>query len=409
MKHLLFLLLSLSLFSVSFAQIQLKPQGQFEPAKNVKAFNGVSVAVGGSSTLQFQALRHENSFADTAGNGLIDLTDNFNLATANLDLQVHLEKGMTMFLRTYLSSRHHHETYVKGGYFKIESLDFINPGFAEELMEKITIKIGHMELNYGDAHFRRSDNSNAIYNPFVGNLIMDSFTTEVGGELYYMDPETGYLVMVGLTNGKLNQAPTDPGSTKMGYLAKLGYDKQYNDDLRVRLTGSLYSIGTASRLYLYGADRTGARYYNVMENNDATRDDFRSGRLNPPFSNNNDGSKELTAIMINPFIKYQGLEVFGTYETASGANETFTQLAGEAIYRFGTNDRFYSGARYNPVSNDADDTTIDRIQASFGWFLTPNVLAKAEYVVQNYNDYPTTSKLSEGSFSGFMVVSVITF
>ena len=40
-----------------------------------------------------------------------------------------------------------------------------------------------MEINYGDAHFRRSDNGNAIYNPFVGNYIMDAFTTEIGGEV----------------------------------------------------------------------------------------------------------------------------------------------------------------------------------------------------------------------------------
>ena len=42
----------------------------------------------------------------------------------------------------------------------------------------------HMEINYGDAHFRRSDNGNALYNPFVGNYIMDAFTTEIGGEVY---------------------------------------------------------------------------------------------------------------------------------------------------------------------------------------------------------------------------------
>lgn len=410
MKHTkLFTLLSLIMATAVFSQIALKNQGEFEATKNVKPFNGVEVKVGGSSALQFQALRHENSFNSDSANGLIDLTDNFNLATANLDLEVYLEKGVTMFLRTYLSSRHHHETYVKGGYFKIENLDFIKPGFAEDLMEKVTIKVGHMELNYGDAHFRRSDNANAIYNPFVGNLIMDSFTTEVGGEVYYIDPESGLLVMVGVTNGKLNQAPTDPGATKMGYLGKLGYDKQLNDDLRVRLTGSVYSIGTAARLYLYGADRAGARYYNVMENNGRNDvDDFRSGRLNPSFTKNGD-SYELTAIMVNPFIKFQNFEAFGTYEMASGAEETYTQIAGEALYRFGTNERFYVGARYNMVSNDADDKTIDRVQLGGGWFLTPNVLAKAEYVMQNYNDYPTTDKLNEGKFSGFMLESVIAF
>ena len=37
------------------------------------------------------------------------------------------------------------------------------------LFEIVTVRVGHMEINYGDAHFRRSDNGNAMYNPFVGN------------------------------------------------------------------------------------------------------------------------------------------------------------------------------------------------------------------------------------------------
>ena len=51
-------------------------------------------------------------------------------------------------------------------------------------MEIVTVTVGHFEINYGDAHFRRSDNGNAIYNPFVGNYIMDAFTTEIGAEVY---------------------------------------------------------------------------------------------------------------------------------------------------------------------------------------------------------------------------------
>lgn len=412
MRHTILTTLLMMLFFITsaFSQIALKEQGEFEPKKNVKEFNGVDLKVGGSFALQFQGLRSDNSFHADSANGVIELTDNFNLATANFTLNVQLAKGLSVYLNTFLSSRHHNETYVEGGYFTIQSLDFVAPGFAEDLMENVTIKIGHMELNYGDAHFRRSTNANAIYNPFVGNLIMDSYTTEVGGELYYIDPESGWLAMVGLTNGKLNQSPTDPGATKMGFLGKLGWDKQIDDDLRVRLTGSVYSIGTAKSLYLYGADRAGSRYYNVMENNGANgRDDFRSGRFNPSFTKNDDGDHQLTAIMINPFVKFQGLEVFGTYETASGQEETYTQIAGEALYRFGQNERFYVGGRYNKVSNDSNDETIDRIQASFGWFLTPNVLAKAEYVVQNYNDYDVSSKFNGGKFDGFMLESVISF
>ena len=98
-----------------------------------------------------------------------------------------------MHLRTYLSSRHHPEPYVKGGYLQIDNLDFIKEGLASDLMKNVTIMFGHMEINYGDAHFRRSDNAQALYNPFVGNYIMDSFTTEVGAEAYYRKMAFSYV------------------------------------------------------------------------------------------------------------------------------------------------------------------------------------------------------------------------
>jgi hypothetical protein len=148
----------------------------------------------------FRQLNHENS----GGVDLIEIGDNFNLATANLDLDVALADGVRMHLRTYLSSRHHPETYVKGGYMQIDNFNFISEGFLAETMKYVTIKFGHMQNNYGDAHFRRTDNAMALYNPFVGNYIMDSFTTEVGGEVYYQ--RNGFFGMVGVSNGKLNQS-----------------------------------------------------------------------------------------------------------------------------------------------------------------------------------------------------------
>ncbi|WP_036383939.1 hypothetical protein [Muricauda sp. MAR_2010_75] len=377
------------------------------PKDTVSTFDGVKVRVGGSSTLQFQALDHENSGAVE----LIPIGDNFNLATANLDLDVALAKGVRMHLRTYLSSRHHPEPYVKGGYFQVDNLDFISPGFLEEAMKYLTIKVGHMENNYGDAHFRRSDNSQAMYNPFVGNLIMDAFTTEVGGEVYFR--KNGFIGMFGLSNGKLNQAVNNPETTGASILAKLGYDGQVNEDLRLRLTGSVYSTNKSARTYLYSADRAGSRYYLVMEDVDASAtSNFRSGRYNPGFNN------EITAFMINPFVKWKGLEFFGTFETASGKTDAetddrkATQLAGELIYRFGNNENFYLGTRYNTVNSDdpsGSEITIDRFQLGGGVFLTKNILAKLEYVNQQYDGYDTTSIFHDGEFKGVLLEAVISF
>jgi len=377
------------------------------PKDSVLSFDGVQVRIGGSSTLQFQAVDHENSGAVE----LIEIGDNFNLATANLDLDVVLAKGIRMHLRTYLSSRHHPEPYVKGGYFQIDNLDFISPGFLDEAMKYMTIKVGHMENNYGDAHFRRTDNAQAMHNPFVGNLIMDAFTTEVGGEVYFR--KNGFLGMFGLTNGKLNQAVNNPGTTGVSLLAKLGYDTQLNDDLRLRLTGSMYSTGKSGSVYLYNADRSGSRYYLVMEEVGSTAaGNFRSGRYNPGMSN------EITAFMFNPFVKYKGLEFFGTFEHAKGKtnaeteDRSATQLAGELVYRFGEKENFFLGARYNTVDSEdlsGVDVNIDRFQLGAGLFLTKNILAKIEYVNQQYDGYAPTSIFNEGQFKGVLLEAAISF
>jgi len=394
----------------NFRQPDQRGLNVFESAKDsVSTFDKVKVRIGGASTLQFQAIDNENS-------GAIPLTEigsNFNLATANLDLDVALYDGVRMHLRTYLSSRHHHETYVKGGYFQIDKLDFISEGFAENFMKHATIKVGHMENNYGDTHFRRSDNAETIYNPFVGNLIMDSFTTEVGAELYYRW-DNGFLGMVGFSNGKLNQKVKMSNGTTGGaaFLAKFGYDKQISDDFRFRLTGSLYNTGYAQSVYLYTADRSGSRYYDIMQDASANGDNFRSGRFDPGFKN------KITAVMINPFIKYGGLEIFGTIELTSGKRLSETdrrktqQYAGELIYRFGDAENFYLGTRYNTVNAEllsGDDISISRFQLGAGWFMTKNILMKAEYVVQKYKDYPTGNLLEDGKFNGLTLEAAISF
>ena len=105
-------------------------------------------------------------------------------------------------------------------------------------------------------------------------------------------------------------------------------------------------------------------------------------------------------------------------ETASGraANEmedrTWTQLAVEGVYRF-VDDQFYVGGRYNTVSGDLPgsgaEASITRVAASAGWFPTRNLLLKAEYVSQTYDDFAQTSIFNGGEFNGFMIEGVIAF
>jgi hypothetical protein len=372
---------------------------QFEqPKTNDVEFDGVQVRIGGDFALQFQGLNQENS-----GDSLTELASNFTLPTANLNIDVQLAPGMRMHLRTYLSSRHHAEAWVKGGFLRMDQLDFIEEGFASDIMEYLTIRVGMDQFNYGDTQFRRSDNAAAIYNPFVGNYLMDSFSTEPFME--FTVQKDGIIAVLGATNGRLNQSPT-PGDNGFAVFGKLGYDTQVNEDLRVRLTGSFYnSTDKGTRDYLYAGDRGGGRYYGI----DDGRGDF-SPRVNTGFPYQ-------TAFQINPFVKFQGLEFFGVFEVASNgadAGGAFTQLGAEALYRFGADEDFYVGGRYNAVSGEYSDAAptyeVDRINFGGGWFLTDNVLTKLEYVKQTYGgDFTNGGNLDGAEFSGLMIEAVISF
>ena len=88
------------------------------------------------------------------------------------------------------------------------------------------------------------------------------------------------------------------------------------------------------------------------------------------------------------------------------------QYAGEVIYRFGNTENMYLGTRYNTVSAElasGDDININRFQLGAGWFMTKNILMKAEYVIQNYKDYPVGGLLEDGKFNGLTLEAAISF
>lgn len=138
-----------------------------------------------------------------------------------------------------------------------------------------------------------------------------------------------------------------------------------------------------------------------------------SGRFNPVFMD------KVTAMMGNVFLKYKGLEFFGTYENANGRSQTETstrnanQLAADLIVRFGQNENFFVGGRYNTVNAEligsGAEVTISRTAFAAGWYLTPYILAKVEYVNQEYKGFASTSILNGGKFDGVMVEAAVGF
>jgi hypothetical protein len=379
-------------------------------------FTGIKLVWGGAFTQQFQGISHSNSAAPrlVAGvdqNQLIGIGHGFNNAVANLNLGVQLAPGIRIAMTTYASARHHQETWIKDGYFLMDASPIDQP-ILNMLMDILTIRVGHFEVNYGDQHFRRTDNGNAIHNPFVGNLLMDAFTTEIGAEVYAR--LGGLMAMGGVTGGEIHGQVTAPEKRAPSYLGKLGFDEQLNEKLRVRLTGSMYTTKHSASNTLYSGDRAGSRYYDVLENVSSTESaQAWSGNVRPGMSDN------ITAFVINPFVKYGGIEVFGNFERAKGKaaaeaeDRTWRQYAGEVVYRFLPNEKLYVGSRYNVARGDlagiANSVSVNRTQLAAGWFVTPSLLTKVEWVSQKYNDFPTTDIRNGGRFSGFVMEGVVAF
>ena len=378
-------------------------------------YDGFKLSLGAAFAQEFQGLQHSNTATPVVVNNvnqnqLVNIGNGFNNAVANLYVNAQIAPGIRVAMTSYLSARHHQETWVKDGYALIDASPIDNP-LLNGIMKYTTLKVGHFQLDYGDQQARRTDNGEAMYNPFVGNLIMDAFTTEIGGEVFLRS--NGFLAMGGITGGEVHGQVTTPQKRSESFLGKIGFDKQPTSNLRVRLTGSFYANAQAASNTLFTGDRAGSPYYQVMENQDATgaawSGNLRSG-LN--FSNN------VHAYVVNPFVKLAGLEYFGNFETATGrsaaetSNRTMRQIDNDLVYRF-LDDKLYVGGRYNTVNGTlqaySHDININRTSFAGGWYVTPLMLTKVEYVKQNYNDFNATDIRNGGQFKGFIVSAVLAF
>lgn len=84
------------------------------------------------------------------------------------------------------------------------------------------------------------------------------------------------------------------------------------------------------------------------------------------------------------------------------------------MYRFGADERFYLGGRYNTVSGKmresaSENLDISRINFGGGWYFSKNVLTKVEYMKQQYEGSAWTGRFAGAEFSGVVLEAVISF
>ncbi|MBA3889404.1 MAG: hypothetical protein H0X64_02640 [Gemmatimonadaceae bacterium] len=157
-----------------------------EPKRDTTPFSGLRLAIGGGFAQDFQNLSHTTRAEPNLVNGvdantLTPIGPGFNTAMANLYLNVQMAQGIRVAMTAYLSSRNHNEAWVKDGYLLVDASPF-DMALMNAVMQYLTLKVGHFEINYGDQHFRRTDGGNGLYNPFVKNTL---YTGDRAGTHYF--------------------------------------------------------------------------------------------------------------------------------------------------------------------------------------------------------------------------------
>ncbi|PAF46034.1 hypothetical protein [Helicobacter sp. 11S02629-2] len=399
---------------------------QFEAPHDDAPFEGPSIGVHGD--LSFYVQNMNDNYNGTTPGVRTPQKIGFSLPVANLDISARLARGFNVVLQTRLASHHHHETYVKGGYATIESLDFIGNDFLDSIMKHVTVKVGVNDIDFGDNQFTRTDNANTYRGYFTINQAVESNVQAVFGELLLR--YQGAFLLGGLTTGLVNPVNYTivPGSTNLAGYFKLGYDSQLTEDFRLRISESGYfqaSPNTADGLFNGTSSLAGSALRGVYGASDTATG---VGTWNPM-----KGTGSMSAYNTSLFLKYKGTELTGVYEFASGAynnvivngrqsfggGDAYMNHVSVTLAQRFWDDKMYVAARYEKAflngrrAGTALNQQLDQAQVSVGWYMYKGVLARAEYIWQqrNLSTFGGALASSKGYayFQGFMLTANVAF
>src|SRR4029079_19173143 len=122
------------------------------PKEDQVPFSGFALSFGGAFTQEFQGLQHQNAATAVVTSGvnanqLINIGHGFNNAVANLNVNAQLAPGIRVAMTSYLSARHHQESWVKDGYILVDESPIDN-ALLKSIMKYTTLRVGHFEINY---------------------------------------------------------------------------------------------------------------------------------------------------------------------------------------------------------------------------------------------------------------------
>jgi len=386
----------------------MTPSRLYSKSVRIANMNDVNLYMGLDTVGRLQALAQHN-VRDTVSNKISSgtLRSGFQTAYGNMSFLADFNKQMEVYFDIFLADKPHQD-YLQGdeGYMLIRDL----PGpvgdipWVKAIFDKVDVKAGQFETDFGDAHYRRSINAIVQRNPLVGDYLIDPRATEVGMEIYTND---GALpVPVGLLVGFGSGG--DTGDFKKGHQYSV-HGKVWAEPIeKLRTSASVYAVdqsgNTTSVTNLFRANRSGGAYAGIFTDG-TSPGDITSGAGKQVFASQFDLTWEGNPVELYSHIGwFQDTDTNGS--VAGTPTESWLYYAAEGIYRF--NKRLYAAARYSGAAAgrlvSATNSTRDvhsagvahRIQVGGGYWLAKTVLLKAEYVYQIFKGFKSDASQVAG-------------
>lgn len=365
-------------------------------------------AVGG-----LQLLDHSND-----PGSLRDIEGGFQNAAGNMTFDARITDGIDVYAELYLSSPNHvGDVFDREGYLYVDYLPEDLFGSVNKIFKYVDLKAGHMELNFGDEHFFRSDVAQVGNNPLFGNYIIDANTIGVGAELYGdLGPLTA---MIGYNSGATTGDFTD--GRRNAWLGKLAYGEL---DGPLRLSGSIYTVDQSrngpgfpfggSSSNMFAGNFSGSRYQAVWEGSPTAGQLTLGGGQDVTAYQFDARAKPLPNLTVSGLLGFfQDDDTNGFFvapqqgRTGDDGNPTAEWTYYGATAQYYLADPFYVAVRYNAASastlgtpqneDRSSDGVVQRFQAGFGLEIVPDQLVfKTEYVNQWASDFAPGEKSLRG-------------
>lgn len=353
----------------------------------------------------------QRNVKDTVGGDSVlsgQLSPGFQTAFGNMSFLADFDNQLEVYFDVFIADRPHQDQ-LQGdeGYMLLRRLpDGLGEAqLVQAIFDTVDIKAGQFELDFGDAHYRRSLNAAVQRNPLIGNYVVDPRDTEIGIEVSSDEGRFPINWLLGFGSG------SDTEDFQKNHGPSL-HAKFWGYPLKqLRTSSSIYWVdqaktpsGSSSRTNLFRANRSGGPYAGILDNSSAPGEVFPvTGKR--VFATQADATWEGDPVeLYGHFGWVQDSDNNGNlsgsprtswlYYAAEGSYHLTPRLYGALRYSGAAAMRLVSAA--NSSLDVGSDGLVHRIQIGGGYWLTKTVLLKGEYVYQLYSGFSSSGAQVSG-------------